>query len=129
MVQVMVVEKDRLIRDLLVDVLRRKGFLVIAAGSADAAVLLLHLPIEVLVTDVSLPGVLNGIDLAKAARGLSPDLPIVFISGWPDNSRDVQGISDPVSVLSKPFSLSTFATAVRAVTPIRLADRLMLVPN
>lgn len=116
MVHVMVVEDDLYVRELLIDVLQAEGFQVTEAGDADAAIRLLRIqPLDLLVTDLGLPGPLDGIDLAMAARGRCPGLPIVFISGWTADAGDARVICDPTAFLPKPFRLRVFEATVCAI--------------
>jgi len=132
MVCVIVVEDESDIREMLVEVLSDKGFEIIAAATADAAIPLLQLErVRLIVTDINLPGTLDGIALAKAARERSPSIPVIFISGRPAKLIDARVMGDPVSFLQKPFSLTHLvadvqrlaATYSRCVTQPRLCPR------
>lgn len=79
---VLVVEDDWLLRDTLAEQLRGAGCDVHEAATAEGALALLdQAPIDVLVTDISLGGYLNGWDVAEAFRRVRPALRIVYASG------------------------------------------------
>lgn len=106
---VLVVEDDDLIRDCAADMLRELGHEVIEAPSAEAAMSVIAArPLDVLVTDVALPGV-SGDVFAAEARVLQPSLRIVFATGT-DHIPDVGG-DNPI-LLRKPYDLRAMAAAV-----------------
>jgi CheY-like chemotaxis protein len=116
---ILVVEDDREIRDVAAAVLEGEGYRVVVAASGDDAHRLLlrqpDLTIDLLFTDVVMPGRLDGIDLANVARGLRPGLLVLFATGFanlvrPGRDRDLHG-----PVLNKPyrpFQLRRVVTAV-----------------
>ena len=83
---VLIVEDEALVLSLLVDVLEEEGFRVVAAENGAAALLALEAVehdggrVDVLFTDIDMPGI-DGIELARRARALRPDLPIIYASG------------------------------------------------
>jgi CheY-like chemotaxis protein len=100
---VLVVEDEFLIRMLVADELRSLGFTVIEAGSADEAVpiLLSDAPVHVLITDVRMPGSMDGVELARRARRARPAIKVIMTSGHgPDVPR---GAAD--AYLAKPFDV------------------------
>lgn len=104
---VLVVEDEGDVREILVEVISDAGFQIIEAATADAAFKDVDLTdIQLIVTDINLPGNLDGIDLAIAARQAHPGIPIVFISGRPGKLADAHVMSDPAAFLLKPFSLN-----------------------
>lgn len=80
---VLLVEDEALISELVADWLADRGFAVHEARTADDALAYLDAggDADVLFTDVNLPGTIDGAELAKRARELRPDLPIVYASG------------------------------------------------
>jgi CheY-like chemotaxis protein len=82
---ILIVEDERLIRTLTADVFIDEGFVVLEAEDAAAALLLYgaNAEIQVLFTDVNMPGELNGIDLAEHLKALDPDLHVIITSGLP----------------------------------------------
>ena len=98
---VLVVEDDRDVREVALAVLEAAGYRVLEAASGDEAhrLLLAHpdLPIDVLFTDVVMPGRLDGIDLADAARSLRRGLRVLYATGFanlarPERDRDLHGL-------------------------------------
>jgi CheY-like chemotaxis protein len=115
---ILVVEDDREVRDLAVVVLEAEGYRVLVAESGDDAHRLLladpDLPIDLLFTDVVMPGRLDGIDLANVARSLRPGLAVLFATGFanlvrPGRDRDLRG-----PVLNKPYRPAQLRRAVAA---------------
>src|SRR5688500_3906481 len=80
---ILVVEDEPAVRAVAVEALEVEGFEVIEAPSADhaAAILQARNDIEVVFTDVTMPGKLNGFDLARIARTLHPDIHVIIASG------------------------------------------------
>lgn len=80
---VLLVEDEELISMIVADELRDRGFAVEEVASGEDA--LRHLqsgaPVDVIFTDVNLPGSIDGGELAKRARAMRPDLPILYASG------------------------------------------------
>ncbi len=81
--KVLLVEDEALIRDLITEALIEEGFEVYAVGTADEALhrLAAGTPVDILFTDVNLPGGMDGAVLAQRARELRPDLPVMYTSG------------------------------------------------
>ncbi|MDO3445559.1 response regulator [Agrobacterium sp. V1] len=102
-VRILVVEDEPLILMSTVDMLIELGHEVFEAGSAEEALAVLEAEkIDVLLTDVGLPG-MSGTDLARQARERWPAMHIVFASG-DDGARSTSGISDALQ-LPKPFTI------------------------
>jgi two-component system, response regulator PdtaR len=101
----LLVEDDGLVRATLVDVMTDAGFEVLEAEDARDALCLVcdHREIAALLTDINLPGGPDGFALARAARVVRPDLPVVYASGRygaPERGRTVDG----ARFLAKPFT-------------------------
>jgi PAS domain S-box-containing protein len=112
---VLLVDDEGTIRDLACDVLKEYGHAVIQAETGAAGLKILHsgAPIDLLVTDVGLPGGINGRQLADAARMLRPELPVLFITGYAEGAALGKGQLAPgMHVLTKPFSLGGLANRV-----------------
>ncbi len=115
---VLLVEDDALIRMNSSEMLQDAGHVVVEAGSAeDAMVALETAPIDVLVTDVNLPG-LAGPDLAAHARHVRPDVAVVFATG----DSGVPGAGDAV-VLTKPYDGPALDAAIGRAIAARKAAR------
>jgi CheY-like chemotaxis protein len=113
---VLVVDDEATIRMLVTEVLTDLGYAAIDAadGAAGLKVLNSDLPIDLLVTDVGLPGGMNGRQLADAARAVRPDLKVLFITGYAENAVLSHGHLDPgMHVLTKPFAMDVLATRIR----------------
>ena len=113
--RVLVVEDEFLIRMTLVEALADEGFDCIEAESADAALPILQNDpgIRLLLTDIKLPGLLDGRALAQQARARLPTLPIVFMTGQPD-PQDCPSALD--LFISKPYTLADVCEAARRLT-------------
>ena len=75
--------------------------------------------IDLLVTDVGLPGGMNGRQVADAARALRPGLKVLFITGYAENAVVGDGHLDPgMAVLTKPFDMDDLANKIRALITI-----------
>ena len=111
---VLVVEDEALVRLDAFDTLDRAGFEVCEAASASEALVVLdeRQDVTVVVTDVEMPGPLNGLDLAKQVRETRPGVAVLLVSG---RKRPQPGeIPQEVEFLSKPYRTSTLITRVRA---------------
>jgi CheY-like chemotaxis protein len=100
---VLAVDDDDAVRTTTADILRGLGYGVVQAASGEAALELLHQDgmIDVLLTDVVMPG-MSGAELARRARSSHPRLPIVFISGYAD-PEGVAGDTLLHPLVRKPF--------------------------
>jgi PAS domain S-box-containing protein len=116
---VLVVEDDESVRDYTVEALRELGYRVLEATSGPSALLLLKnadQPVDLLFTDVVLPGGLNGEQLALQARELRPDLKVLFTTGYARNAIVHQGrLEAGVQLITKPFSYADLAARVRDI--------------
>ncbi len=113
---ILVVEDESQVRSLARELLTRTGYVVHEAADAGAALeVLAREPIDLLLTDVILPGDSNGPELARVARSRTPDLSVLFMSGY---SRDAIRPEDDqladVELVAKPFTGRTLAARVRA---------------
>lgn len=113
--RVLVVEDEFLIRMTLAEALGDEGFEVIEAETGDAALPILQGDpgIRLLLTDIQLPGALNGRALAQKAREHLPSLPIIFMTGRPDPTD----ATTPLDVyIAKPYTLTAICEAARRLT-------------
>jgi DNA-binding response OmpR family regulator len=115
MLVVLVVEDDDLIRGLAEETLGEGGFKVSIASTAEQAVELLdaqEAPYRALVTDVNLASAnLTGWDVARRARELNPDIPVVYMTGDGAAEWTSQGVPNSI-LLTKPFAPAQLLTAV-----------------
>ena len=113
---VLVVDDEPTIRMLVVEVLEDLGYTAIEAGDGAAALRILRSDarIDLLVTDVGLPGGMNGRQVADAARDLRPGLNVLFVTGYAENAVLSHGHLDPgMHVITKPFSMEKLGVTVR----------------
>ena len=111
--RVLVVEDEAITRSVMVEVLIDAGFQVDEADNSDDALKLLDADgYTLLVTDVHMPGDLDGIDLAGHAQHHKPQLPVVFVSGRPDVYARLRATGIKGLALAKPFPLEDLVAAV-----------------
>jgi CheY-like chemotaxis protein len=103
---------------LVAEVLVDAGYAVIEApdGPAGLRVLESNARIDLLITDVGLPGVMNGRQVADAARVSRPDLKVLFITGYAENAMIGRGrLEDGMFIVTKPFQMEALATRIREI--------------
>jgi DNA-binding response OmpR family regulator len=115
---VLVVDDEEDLRDIMRRMLERRGFAVLVAADVEQAVAACRDhpgPIDVLVTDLGLPGA-SGADLSRTATQLRPDVRIVFISGLPKDIAVSKGlIGEDALLVKKPFTADLLIEALRSV--------------
>jgi len=112
---VLVVDDEPTVRMLIVDALQELGYACAEAADGPAGLRLLqsNARFDLLITDVGLPGGLNGRQVADAARALRPGLKVMFITGYAENAALNHGHIQPgMEVLTKPFAVSDLAARV-----------------
>ena len=112
---VLVVEDEPLVRMLIIDVLEELNYTALEAASGDAALPILQSGrrIDLLVTDVGLPG-MNGRQLAELARGLRPELKILFVTGYAEKAAvRSEFLGENMEIVTKPFAMEALATKIR----------------
>jgi PAS domain S-box-containing protein len=115
---VLVIDDEPTIRMLIAELLSDSGYTVIEApdGPAGLSVLESNARVDLLITDVGLPGGLNGRQVADAARVTRPDLRVLFITGYAENAVVGNGKLDKgMFVLSKPFQMDALARRIRDI--------------
>jgi CheY-like chemotaxis protein len=114
--RVLVVEDEALVRLLVVQILEEAGYEVCEAAEAKGALAQLQSGefIDLMVTDVGLPGV-NGKQLADQARGLRPDLKVLFMTGYADTGLLDAKLPHGVDLITKPFDLDELANKAGAL--------------
>jgi len=115
---VLVIDDEPTVRLLAVDVLQDAGYRVVEAidGPAGLKILQSDVRIDLLITDVGLPGGMNGRQVADAGRALRPDLKVLFITGYAENAIVGNGHLEPgMQVITKPFEIDALAHKVRAM--------------
>jgi DNA-binding response OmpR family regulator len=113
-VLIFLVEDEEDIRQLLDDGLTDGGFAVTMASNGKEAIALLDqegAEFGALITDVNLPGKITGWDVAKRARELNDDLPVIYITGGSAHDWASKGVPNSL-LLTKPFAVAQVVTAV-----------------
>lgn len=119
---ILVAEDDEEVRATVVEMLGDLGYSVLKARDAASALTVIEsgVPIDLLFTDVVMPGPLRSADLARKAKERLPDLAVLFTSGYTENSIVHDGRLDAgIELLSKPYSRETLARKVRMVLNAR----------
>jgi CheY-like chemotaxis protein len=113
---VLVVDDEPALRALMLEILQDNGYRALEAADGPSAMKILdsNARIDLLVTDVGLPGGMNGRQVADAARRTRPDLKVLFITGYAENAVIGNGHLDQgMEVVTKPFELAAFGHKVR----------------
>jgi PAS domain S-box-containing protein len=112
---VLVVEDEPVVRGVIVEMLHDQGYRVLEATDGPSGLRMLRLNdrIDLLVTDVGLPG-MNGRQLADQARETRPGLKILFITGYAENVAIAKGFLQPgMEMITKPFDLDNLSQRIR----------------
>jgi two-component system, cell cycle sensor histidine kinase and response regulator CckA len=111
---VLVAEDEAPVREFLRRALTDYGYRVlVATGPDDAVTIARSVAVDLLVTDVVMPGT-NGVELARRVRELRPLARVLFVSGYADGLIGPE-LAGGVHLLAKPFTASALATSVREV--------------
>jgi CheY-like chemotaxis protein len=115
--RILVVEDEFLIRITLAELLEDAGHAVVTADSGKEALALLSgdAGISLMLTDMSLPGGMNGLALMEAARQVRADLPVMFVTGRPDLAPPVTGPG--MAVVAKPYAGSDILACIDRLMP------------
>jgi CheY-like chemotaxis protein len=115
---ILVVEDDEDVRSTTVDALEELGYRVLQAADGPAALRALESEprVHLLFTDVVLPGGMTGAQVAAEARGLRPNLKVLFTTGYARNAIVHHGRLDAgVHLITKPFSFDELSTRIRSL--------------
>jgi CheY-like chemotaxis protein len=115
---VLVVDDEPSIRMLIGEVLEEAGYTGIEVADGPTAVKILqsNARIDMLITDVGLPGGMNGRQVADAGRMLRPALKVLFITGYAENAVFGHGYLDAsMHLLTKPFPMETLSRRIREI--------------
>jgi signal transduction histidine kinase/CheY-like chemotaxis protein len=113
---VLVVDDEPTVRMLIADALKDLGYRVIEAEEAAVGLRVLRseAKVDLLITDLVLPGGMNGRQLADAARAARPDLRVLFITGYAENALIGNGQLEPgMQVVTKPFAMDALVRRIR----------------
>jgi PAS domain S-box-containing protein len=113
---ILLVEDEDAVRFMVAEALRDLGCEVLEASDGPSGLRIVQSrePVDLLVTDVGLPG-LNGRQLAEAARQAWPGLPVLFISGYAAKVFGPADLAPGMELIPKPFALDTLTARVRAI--------------
>jgi signal transduction histidine kinase/CheY-like chemotaxis protein len=114
---ILVVEDDPLVRTYVLAQISSLGYRTLSASNGPEALNVLRSsePIDLLFTDIIMPGSINGRELSIEALKLRPDLKVLFTSGYTENTIDHDGRLDQgVQLLRKPYRRSDLANMIRA---------------
>ena len=114
---IFVVEDDAAVRSLVVEVLQSFNYTVIEAENGDSAIAMwsgLRDEVDLLLTDMVMPGIANGLDVARHCLGNKPDLKVIYTSGY---SSELFGsnvkLLEGVNYLPKPYLSNKLTTIIR----------------
>jgi CheY-like chemotaxis protein len=115
---VLVVEDDEEVRGTVVELLSELGYRVLKAKDAQSALAIVEsgVPIDVLFSDVVMPGTLRSPELARKARERLPNIAVLFTSGYTENAIVHAGrLDEGIELLSKPYTRETLARKLQTV--------------
>jgi len=117
--RILVVEDNEDVRELAESMLGAAGYAVVSAPSGERALELLEgdRKIDLLFTDVIMPGGMNGLQLAERVRERRPETPILITTGYMEELPSPTGRTQPLDVLSKPYRQEELLSRVRAILP------------
>jgi signal transduction histidine kinase len=112
---VLVIDDEPTVRMLIVEVLEEAGYRAVEAEDGPSGMRILEgdARVDLLITDVGLPGGMNGRQVADAARIMRPDLKVLFITGYAENAAVGNGhLEAGMDVLTKPFVMADLANKI-----------------
>jgi len=115
---VLIVDDEPTVRMLVTEVLEELGYAAIEAADSLSGMKVLNsdVRIDLLITDVGLPGGLNGRQMADAAREKRPALKVLFITGYAENAAISNGHLHPgMHVMTKPFAMDQLALRIKSI--------------
>lgn len=123
--RILLTEDEPELRSMLADALIEADYRVVEAASGDAAAVLLNSSetFDVLVTDIHMPGRLDGLALGRRFRARYAQNPILYMTGRPDAMRGVELHPDREAVLFKPYGLLVLVATVRTLLATNMQDR------
>jgi PAS domain S-box-containing protein len=115
---VLVVDDEPTVRTLIADTLSELGYITIEAADAVSGMKVLDsdVRLDLLITDIGLPGGMNGREMTDKALQRRPDLKVLFITGYAENAAIGNGHLRPgMQVLSKPFAMEKLAARIKSI--------------
>jgi CheY-like chemotaxis protein len=117
---ILIVDDEPTVRTVITEVLGELGYAAIEVsdGASGLKVLQSDVRIDLLITDVGLPGGLNGRQMADTARLSRPKLPVLFITGYTESVAIGGGTLEPgMHLLGKPFAMEALANRIKSIIP------------
>ncbi len=118
---ILLVEDETVVRQLVAEILETSGYTVLQAGDGPSALELLRRhpsPVELLVTDVVMPG-MSGPEVAQAVTAMRPGTQVLYTSGYTDSAIGHHGVLEPgIAFLQKPFSADDLSRKVRLLLDV-----------
>jgi DNA-binding NtrC family response regulator len=113
---VLIVEDEFLPRAMLSDHLQECGFMVFEAANADEAITTIEtgIPIDLVLTDVRMPGSMNGFGLAKWISANKPKIGVILASGDASQTEAANELCDHIPFFRKPYDLAGIVAEIRA---------------
>jgi CheY-like chemotaxis protein len=114
---ILIVEDDPLVLQLAVDALDELGYTVVTAADAKEALTILHGDgrVDVLFSDIVMPGGMNGLQLAVEARRVRPGIKVLLTSGYAAEALAAQGVPNDIEILPKPYRSHDIARHLQLV--------------
>lgn len=115
--KILIVEDEDSVRQALAKILENYGYLVTNAPDAESGLKAFDAEggMDIVLTDLSLPG-LSGWELADIIKERAPKIPVVLLSGWDIDERDVQKHKNVTLILSKPVKIKDMLAAIKSLT-------------
>ncbi len=114
--KILVVEDEEQVRILLLEILKREGYMALAASDAGKALAILdQADIDLVLLDLHMPGPADGEDLLFLLRDRGDEVPIVIVSGWVDDEATTNHPDCVHAVLKKPIEVAKFVETIRQV--------------
>ncbi|MEO7298320.1 MAG: MASE1 domain-containing protein [Verrucomicrobiota bacterium] len=115
---ILLVEDEEIVREMLAEIIRGRGYVVLEARNGNQALELASQqsePLHLLITDMMMPE-MNGSDLARRLLSVRPSLPVLYISGYSDDeARQLGNFQGPAEFLQKPFRPDAILTRIREI--------------
>jgi DNA-binding NtrC family response regulator len=113
---ILIVEDEFLPRAMLSDHLQQCGFMVFEAGNADEAITTIEtgIPIDLVLTDIRMPGSMNGFGLAKWIGANHPKISVILASGEARQTDAANELCDRIPFFRKPYDLTAIVAQIRA---------------
>ena len=108
-------------RLVLAEELEREGFAVCLAENGEQAIALLQNPpaaFTLLITDIHMPGHLNGLDVARRMRRQHPEVPIIYTTGRPEALDEFDRLGAKEALVQKPYTPSELMATVRPLLDV-----------